>query len=102
MMLSGGLVYIGGGFNIIGGSTMRSGAAAIDVAGDPTAWNPHPDRGFLALAMSGATVYGGGAFTTISGQTRNGLAAETDESFRRMPSSGNLSRFVISSATRIR
>jgi hypothetical protein len=49
--------------------------AALDSAGNATAWNPNANGGVTALAVSGTTVYVGGAFTTIGGQTRSRIAA---------------------------
>ena len=74
-------MYVGGGFNQIGGQARR-GLAAIDaVTGAATAWNPSPVEWDLfnprirALALAGSCLYVGGDFSSIGGQPRICLAA---------------------------
>jgi hypothetical protein len=74
--VSGGKVYAGGEFSIIGGGQPRSNLAAIDAAtGALTGWSPNANGRVNALAVSGGTVYAAGLFTSIGGQPRNRLAA---------------------------
>ena len=77
IMEEGSLLYIGGYFSSIGGTT-RYNLAAIDVeVNSLSSWDPNPDSGVNALALSGdgETVYTGGYFSSIGGTTRNRLAA---------------------------
>jgi len=75
LTVSGGTVYAGGSFAIIGGQ-VRNNIAALDSAtGAATAWNPNANSHVRALALSGGTVYAGGQFTSIGGQARNNIAA---------------------------
>src|SRR5207244_9239746 len=75
LALAGSTLYVGGGFNGIGGQA-RNGLAALDAAnGGVTSWNPHPNGVVYSLAVSGSTVYAGGGFSSIGGQTRNKIAA---------------------------
>ncbi len=74
-------VYVGGGFESIGGK-QRHHIAAIDAAtGQATSWNPgaslSPARNarVYALAAPGGTVYVGGSFNAIGGQERRRIAA---------------------------
>lgn len=74
----GSTIYAGGSFTRAG-TQNRINLAAFDVAGtgEPTAWNPSPNRPVraLALAPDGSTLYVGGEFASIGGRTRGGLAA---------------------------
>lgn len=73
----GSTVYVGGGFDNIGGQT-RNNLAAVDVAtGTVTNFNPAglgTDGQVFALKVVGTQVYVGGQFENLGGQTRNGLA----------------------------
>jgi hypothetical protein len=73
----GSTVYVGGGFENIGGQS-RNNLAAVDAAtGQVTNFNPAglgTDGQVFALEVSGTQVYVGGQFTNLGGQTRNGLA----------------------------
>ncbi len=73
----GSTVYVGGGFENIGGQT-RNNLAAVDAAtGTVTNFNPAglgTDGQVFALKVSGTQVYVGGQFEKLGGQTRNGLA----------------------------
>ncbi len=70
-------LYVGGGFENIGGQT-RNNLAAVDAAtGTVTNFNPAglgTDGQVFALTVSGTQVYVGGQFEKLGGQMRNGLA----------------------------
>jgi hypothetical protein len=79
LAVSGGIVYVAGNYDSLGGQP-RNGLGAVDAAtGQVTAWNPDASGGYApsvsALALSGNTVYAGGWFTSIGGQARNHIAA---------------------------
>ena len=79
LAVSGGIVYVAGNYDSIGGQP-RNGLAAVDAAtGQVTAWDPNASGGYTphvnTLALSGSAVYAGGWFTSIGGQARNHLAA---------------------------
>jgi hypothetical protein len=75
LALSGGTMYVGGTFGLIGGQS-RGNLAAVDATtGAVSAWNPGANSGVRALATDGSTVYAGGGFTTAGGQPRNRIAA---------------------------
>ena len=78
MVVSNGIVYIGGTFTRIGGQA-RNGVAALDeITGLATPWASSSSGGthdVFALAISGNTVYVGGEFDHIGGQFRYCLAA---------------------------
>lgn len=73
----GSTLYVGGGFENIGGQP-RNNLAAVDTAtGTVTNFNPAglgTDGQVFALKVSGTQVYVGGQFEKLGGQTRNGLA----------------------------
>jgi len=70
-----GAVYIGGEFDSVG-TQSRSGLAALDRAtGACLAWDPHPDRGVLAILPVDTTIWVGGDFALIGGSLHSGLAA---------------------------
>jgi trimeric autotransporter adhesin len=85
MVRSGSILYVGGSFTSVQGSSggpyARNYLAAIDtVTGNPTAWNPGPGNDVSALALSGSTLYIGGAFGNVQGAsggpyTRSYIAA---------------------------
>jgi hypothetical protein len=76
LVVSGADVYVGGGFNSIGGQT-RFGLAKLGTGGTGTAdatWDPHASGPVNALALSGSDLFAGGAFATVGGQTRHNIA----------------------------
>jgi hypothetical protein len=75
ILVSGGMVYVGGDFAAIGGASRRN-LAALDVGtGRADGFSPDPDGRVRALAMRDGTLYVGGEFRTIVGQSRRCLAA---------------------------
>ncbi|MEI7956655.1 MAG: choice-of-anchor R domain-containing protein, partial [Verrucomicrobiota bacterium] len=75
LAVSGPTVYVGGQFQLFGGTTYRNYLAAIGTDGTVGAWNPNANATVYALAVSGSTVYAGGMFTQIGGNSRRYLAA---------------------------
>ncbi|MCH8942493.1 MAG: hypothetical protein IIA48_08685, partial [Bacteroidetes bacterium] len=71
------ILYVGGNFTSVNGSTSRNRLAAFDLTnGTTTSWNPNIDGIVRALVISGNTIYAGGSFTSVNGgTTRNRLAA---------------------------
>jgi gliding motility-associated-like protein len=77
LVKSGNILYFGGYFQTVNGTT-RNSAAAINLTNNTlTSWNPNVDvnGGINALTVSGGTVYAGGSFTNIGGQPRTFVAA---------------------------
>lgn len=75
LLMSGGLIYVAGDFQNIGGH-FRPGLAAVDLkSGEATNWQPQPDQSVLALAVDQGVVYAGGEFTHIGNSPRQFLAA---------------------------
>ncbi|MGH6904747.1 MAG: hypothetical protein ACREIR_18625 [Geminicoccaceae bacterium] len=73
----GSTVYVGGGFESIGGQSRNNLAAVEAATGQVTNFNPAglgTDGQVFALEVSGTQVYVGGQFERLGGQTRNGLA----------------------------
>ncbi len=77
---TGGTVYVGGTFSVIGGKT-REGLAALEARnGSAAAWDPRlratdGDASVNALAKLGRTMYVGGSFDFAGGAKRRSLAA---------------------------
>ena len=76
-----GVVYAGGPFTSIGG-TSRNGLAALDAGtGAATPWNAAPvgttvNGGIVrALAVSASRIVARGSFTDVGGRPRHGVAA---------------------------
>lgn len=74
ILLYNGIVYVGGGFQTIGGQS-RMYLAALDSSGNATSWNPNPDISVTTLAESGGIIYVGGWFRNIGGVARRHAAA---------------------------
>jgi outer membrane protein assembly factor BamB len=80
MAASGGVVYAGGQFSVIGGAN-RTALVGLDARnGSTTAWNPRVtesdgDEEVSALALDGSTLLVGGVFTSAGGLKRDLLAA---------------------------
>ncbi len=71
----GNVVYAGGNFTAVGGST-RNYIAAIDrTTGVATAWNPNANGTVGDVCADGGVIYAGGAFSAIGGSTRVAIAA---------------------------
>jgi len=73
--VSGTNVYVGGGFNSIGGSFRTNLAAVSSLNGFATSWNPNPDGLVDSLAISSNTLFVTGTFTGIGGVPRESLAS---------------------------
>ena len=69
------VLYVGGQFTSIDGTTRNRIAALEASSGFATAWNPGSNNQVFAIIANGSTVYVGGQFTVVGGQTRNRLAA---------------------------
>ncbi|MBI3074199.1 MAG: PQQ-binding-like beta-propeller repeat protein [Deltaproteobacteria bacterium] len=74
LAVSGGTVFVGGGFTKLGDAG-RSNLGAIDFDGGILAWNPVANAAVSALAVSDGTLYVAGQFTAVGGATRHALAA---------------------------
>ena len=78
--VSGGTVYLGGSFDVIGGAT-RHALVAVDAGnGSTTSWDPRVSESdgteqVNALAPSGGTLYVGGGFDSAGGAKRKELAS---------------------------
>lgn len=84
MAVAGGVVYLGGQFEGVSGTTVaptaRTALAAVGVDGTLSAWAPtvgssQPGTLVRALLALGPTIYLAGDFTSIGGQFRPGFAA---------------------------
>jgi hypothetical protein len=76
LLVWGGRLYVGGGFQSVGGQT-RNGIAALDTAsGGPTIWNPSAGSNSLVQSLTplGSRMIVGGSFSSMGGQPRNNLA----------------------------
>ena len=71
----GSIIYAGGVFKKMGGSTHQRVAAIDASTGAALVWNPFVDAAVKAVATQGTTVYLGGAFVNVNGTPRNRLAA---------------------------
>jgi hypothetical protein len=70
-----GIVYVGGSFSRIGGLPRNNLAALDRGTGMARVWNPSPDYWVRALALHGRTLYVGGDFVRIAGSQREKVAA---------------------------
>ncbi|MBD0254517.1 MAG: hypothetical protein ICV83_02260, partial [Cytophagales bacterium] len=81
VVVSGGIVYVGGEFDRIGGAARFDVGALDAVTGQATAWNPTAGGAISyssyvnAIAVTEKVVYVGGYFRNFGGQDRNYLAA---------------------------
>lgn len=72
--VSAGVVYLGGSFTQVGG-TSRSGLAAVDATSAAVeSWNPLLSGSVNALLVNGTNVFVGGLFTSIGGSSAGNLA----------------------------
>ena len=83
LVLDGDVLYMGGAFTLVEGTT-RNRLAAVSSDPDtvtPTLhpWNPNANAEVNCLILSGAYFYIGGAFSTIGGTTRNALACVSSD-----------------------
>ncbi|MBI2448145.1 hypothetical protein HYV44_01095, partial [Candidatus Microgenomates bacterium] len=67
------LVYLGGQFVTISGST-RNKIGSTTVAGALTTWNPNANNNVYVIKRNGLDLWAGGEFTTIGGPSRAYLA----------------------------
>lgn len=75
LWLVGGVLYVGGSFDSLGGQP-RGNAGAVDAtSGAVTAWAPNPSGKVFALAVRDQVVFAGGSFTNAGGQARTNVAA---------------------------
>lgn len=75
MVVSRGVVYVGGIFSGVGGQPRYCLGAVDSITGQATPWNPIVNDFVDTVAMQGDTLYVGGWFTQACGQPRNYLAA---------------------------
>ncbi len=77
LSLANGLLWVGGGFTVIGTPGQnRNYIAALDPAtGAVASWRSDADGTVTALAVEGTTLCAGGLFESIAGQRRSNLAA---------------------------
>lgn len=71
----GNILYIGGGFSQLNGTTRNNIAAFNLTTNTLTSWNPNSNGYVYSFAAAGSTIYAGGNFTTIGGQARQKIAA---------------------------
>ena len=69
------VLFVGGNFSTVNGSTRNNIAAVEANTGNLTAWNPSSGGDVHAIEISGDTAFVGGYFTTIGGANRNSFAA---------------------------
>jgi hypothetical protein len=69
------LLYVGGYFGQVNGTTRLNIAAIEAGTGDVTPWNPNAGDEVHVIKISGDTAFAGGRFQSIGGATRKGIAA---------------------------
>lgn len=76
------MVYVGRGFNSIGGSTRQNAAGVLlnINTNNATSWYPTPATSVFSIAVGGNKVFLGGSFSTVSGLLRVGYAAYSIDS----------------------
>jgi len=75
MAKSGNILYFGGVFTAVNGTT-RNRVAAVDLTDNSvTSWDPNSNGTVYSVKVFGSTVYVGGSFSTIGGATRYKIAA---------------------------
>jgi hypothetical protein len=75
LAVSGGQVYIGGNFYILGGESVRSLAALDATTGRLLPWKTQASNGVMAMALAGNTLYVSEDQGTVDGRGRSGLKA---------------------------
>jgi hypothetical protein len=90
MAFSGAMVYVGRGFNSIGGSS-RQNAAGVFLnlnTSNATSWSPTPGSFVFSIAVGGNKVFVGGNFPTVGSENRRGFASYSISSVEWGGSSG--------------
>jgi hypothetical protein len=78
LVLSGGVLYVGGSFSSTFAGSARAYLAAVDATtGALTSWNPGASGPVYAMKLVGTTLYVGGSFATLAGQARANIGALT-------------------------
>ncbi|MEL6562316.1 MAG: immunoglobulin-like domain-containing protein, partial [Bacteroidota bacterium] len=73
-----GILYTGGDFSVIGGTSVTNLAAIDAITGNATSWIPETDGTINALTIGSGNIYIGGNFTTVEKEARKGVAAIDD------------------------
>jgi hypothetical protein len=69
------IIYVGGTFTTISGTTRNRIASVNPSNGNVFSWDPNSSSTVNDIHISGSVVYIGGSFTSLSGSTRNSLGA---------------------------
>jgi len=70
----GNTLYMGGGFDSIGGLARQNIASVNLQTGTVNTWNPGANSWVMALHVADSNLWAGGYFSSFAGQTRNGLS----------------------------
>lgn len=71
---NGNTLYVGGGFDSIGGLARQNIASVNLQTGTVNTWNPGANSWVMALHVADSNLWAGGYFSSFAGQTRNGLS----------------------------
>lgn len=74
LVVSGGLLYVGGSFSTVGGQP-RNSLAALSASGAVTPWRADTDGSVFGLTVQASTVYIAGSFQHVAGLPRRNAAA---------------------------